>query len=104
MIIISLQGVTSITFSISGRYMFAAYDDATCHVWDTLKSDHVGELKGHQQRVSCLGVSVDGFALCTGSWDGTLRVCNFRIFNYHSNNSYYYYYYYFYLNFDELEF
>lgn len=69
-----VKGVTSLAFSISGRYLFAAYDDATFHVWDTLKSDHIGELKGHQQRVSCLGVSSDGFALCTGSWDGTLRV------------------------------
>eukprot|EP01115_Flamella_aegyptia_P001571 TRINITY_DN125_c0_g1_i1.p1 TRINITY_DN125_c0_g1~~TRINITY_DN125_c0_g1_i1.p1 ORF type:complete len:346 (-),score=83.86 TRINITY_DN125_c0_g1_i1:136-1173(-) len=68
------KGVTAIAFSISGRYLFAAYDDSTCHVWDTLKGELVGDLKGHQQRVSCLGVSVDGMALGTGSWDGTLRI------------------------------
>jgi len=68
------KGVTAVAFSISGRYLFAAYDDTTCQVFDTLKGDTVGELKGHTQRVSCLGVAVDGCALGTGSWDGTLRV------------------------------
>jgi guanine nucleotide-binding protein G(I)/G(S)/G(T) subunit beta-1 len=29
---------------------------------------------GHSNRVSCLGVSSDGNALCTGSWDSTLKV------------------------------
>lgn len=34
----------------------------------------VGVLAGHDQRVSCLGVSSDGEALCTGSWDATLKI------------------------------
>jgi len=68
------RGVTALAFSISGRYLFASYDDTTVHVWDTLKGDIVGDLKGHQQRVSCLGVSSDGMALCTGSWDSSLRI------------------------------
>jgi len=29
----------------------------------------VGSLVGHDNRVSCLGVSNDGMSLCTGSWD-----------------------------------
>lgn len=68
------KGVTAIAFSISGRYLFASYDDTTCHVWDSLKGENVGDLKGHSQRVSCLGVSADGYALGTGSWDGTLKI------------------------------
>ncbi len=31
-------------------------------------------LQGHDNRVSCLGVSSDGMALCTGSWDSCLKV------------------------------
>lgn len=31
-------------------------------------------LQGHENRISCLGVSSDGTALCTGSWDSTLKV------------------------------
>jgi len=69
-----LCGITSVAFSISGRYLFAGYDDFNCNVWDTLKGDRVFTLQGHDNRVSCLGVSSDGMALCTGSWDSLLKV------------------------------
>lgn len=44
-------------------------------VWDVLRGERVGSLNGHENRVSCLGVSNDGISLCTGSWDST--VCLF---------------------------
>lgn len=69
-----LCGITSVGFSISGRYFFAGYDDFNCNVWDTLKGERVFTLQGHDNRVSCLGVSSDGMALCTGSWDSLLRI------------------------------
>nr|AIO05509.1 guanine nucleotide binding protein beta subunit 2 [Hypsizygus marmoreus] len=69
-----LCGITSVAFSISGRILFGGYDVWTCNVWDTLYGERVGVLSGHENRVSCLGVSTDGMALCTGSWDCTLRV------------------------------
>ncbi|KAJ3514249.1 hypothetical protein NLJ89_g2481 [Agrocybe chaxingu] len=67
-------GITSVAFSISGRVLFGGYDDWTCNAWDTLKGDRVGVLTGHENRVSSLGISADGMALCTGSWDSTLKV------------------------------
>jgi guanine nucleotide-binding protein G(I)/G(S)/G(T) subunit beta-1 len=67
-------GITSVAFSISGRYLFGGYDDYKCNVWDTLKGERVHVLEGHENRVSCLGVSSDGMALCTGSWDSVLKV------------------------------
>ena len=76
-----LCGITSVAFSISGRILFGGYDDWTCNVWDTLKGERVGVLTGHENRVSCLGVSSDGMALCTGSWDSTLKVCQ-TLFSY----------------------
>ncbi|KAF9365984.1 MAG: WD40-repeat-containing domain protein [Benniella sp.] len=69
-----LCGITSVAFSISGRLLFAGYDDFNCNVWDTLRGERVGVLMGHDNRVSCLGVSSDGMAMCTGSWDTTLKV------------------------------
>eukprot|EP01110_Echinostelium_bisporum_P012491 TRINITY_DN712_c0_g1_i1.p1 TRINITY_DN712_c0_g1~~TRINITY_DN712_c0_g1_i1.p1 ORF type:complete len:347 (+),score=123.62 TRINITY_DN712_c0_g1_i1:83-1123(+) len=69
-----LCGITSVAFSISGRYFFAGQDDFNCTVWDTLKGEKVLTLQGHDNRVSCLGVSSDGMALCTGSWDTVLRI------------------------------
>jgi len=69
-----LCGITSVAFSISGRYLFAGYEDFNVHVWDTLKGDRLHTLSDHTNRVSCLGVSADGMALCTGSWDATLKI------------------------------
>ncbi|KAF8962809.1 guanine nucleotide-binding protein subunit beta 1 [Entomortierella lignicola] len=69
-----LCGVTSVAFSISGRLLFSGYDDYNCNVWDTLRGERVGVLMGHDNRVSCLGVASDGMAMCTGSWDTTLKV------------------------------
>ncbi|KAI8991961.1 WD40-repeat-containing domain protein [Mycotypha africana] len=68
------SGVTSVAFSISGRLLFGGYDDYHCHVWDTLRGERVAVLSGHENRVSCLGISTDGRALCTGSWDNLLKI------------------------------
>jgi len=69
-----LCGITSVDFSKSGRYLFAGYDDFSCNVWDTLTAEKKSTLLGHDNRVSCLGVSSDGMALCTGSWDSYLKL------------------------------
>lgn len=67
-------GITSVDFSQSGRLLFAGYDDFNCYAWDTLSGAHAAQLQTHQNRVSCLGVTKDGYVLCTGSWDSYLRV------------------------------
>jgi len=36
----------------------------------------LGVLAGHDNRVSCLGVTDDGMAVCTGSWDSFLKIWN----------------------------
>ena len=71
-----LCGLTSVAFSNSGRLLFAGYDDYNCNAWDVLGSQEkqVFQLQGHENRVSCLGVSPDGDSICTGSWDTTLRI------------------------------
>lgn len=43
-------------------------------VWDVTRGEKVGSLVGHENRVSCLGVSNDGISLCTGSWDSLVSV------------------------------
>ncbi|KAG8130216.1 hypothetical protein E2320_016814 [Naja naja] len=97
-------GITSVAFSRSGRLLLAGYDDFNCNIWDSLKAERVGEswqhtaqfypicwlledhepllfkptglLSGHDNRVSCLGVTADGMAAATGSWDSFLKVWN----------------------------
>ena len=46
-------------------------------VWDVTRGEKVGSLVGHENRVSCLGVSNDAISLCTGSWDSL--VCIFSM-------------------------
>lgn len=72
------EGATSISFSKSGRLMYAAYDEKSIVVWDTLKGKIVQNLSSEQNgpdgRVACLAVSPDGNALCTASWDFNLQI------------------------------
>ncbi|KAL8060424.1 hypothetical protein ABFX02_02G024100 [Erythranthe guttata] len=75
--------VTSIAFSISGRLLFAGYTNGACYVWDTLLAQVVLDLGSLQNshdgrsRISCLGLSADGSALCTGSYDTNLKIWAF---------------------------
>lgn len=67
--------ITSVDFSKSGRMLFGGYDDSNCYVWDTLEENRMLQTLGrHENRISCLGVSGAGDALCTGSWDNTLSI------------------------------
>jgi len=48
-------------------------------VWDSTASPGdegaaLQQLTQHENRVSCLGVQERGQALCSGSWDTTLKV------------------------------
>jgi len=69
-----LCGITSVAFSKSGCYMFGGYDDYYAYVWDTVTGELMEQIIGHENRVSCLGVSNDGNLLCTGSWDTLLKI------------------------------
>ncbi|XP_061880439.1 guanine nucleotide-binding protein subunit beta-5b-like [Entelurus aequoreus] len=67
-------GASSVDFSLSGRLLFAGYNDYTINVWDVLKGSRIAALFGHENRISRVRVSPDGTALCSASWDNTLRV------------------------------
>lgn len=51
---------------------FASYHTLTVH----FSYPYPGVLAGHDNRVSCLGVTNDGMAVATGSWDSFLRIWN----------------------------
>ncbi|KAM4602563.1 guanine nucleotide-binding protein subunit beta-5b [Polymixia lowei] len=67
-------GASSVDFSQSGRLLFTGYNDYTINIWDVLKGTRVSVLFGHENRVSSVRVSPDGTALCSASWDNTLRI------------------------------
>lgn len=61
-------------FESSGRILFAGYGDYRVGVWDTLKCVRQLILYGHENRISCLRISPDGTAICTASWDTSIRI------------------------------
>jgi len=65
---------TSLAFSLSGRFLFISYADNPLIIWDTLKVERKGQVQGHEKRVTSVGISGDGSALCTASWDALIKV------------------------------
>ena len=63
---------------VIGCFLLAKRD--FLQVWDVLRGERVGVLSGHDNRVSCLGVSNDGISLCTGSWDSLVCIVSFFSF------------------------
>lgn len=74
--------LTSVAFSSSGRVLFVGHSDGSILAFDVLsdRPSPIFSIAGaHERHVSCLGVSPSGEALCTGSWDTTLKVrMNYR--------------------------
>jgi guanine nucleotide-binding protein G(I)/G(S)/G(T) subunit beta-1 len=74
------DGLTSVAFSKSGRILFAGHSNASVVAWDVLSagSDPVFPAfviqNAHDKRVSCIGINPKGDALCTGSWDSSLKI------------------------------
>lgn len=75
-----LFAVNALDFSVSGRLLFAGYSDYTIQLWDVLKCVRLATLYGHENRVSTLRTSPDGTAVCSGSWDQTLRVGDYLLY------------------------
>merc|ERR1712154_45167 len=66
--------VTSVSFSSSGRILFAGYDDEPFGIgWDVAYSSPICKLF-HNQNVSSLKVAPNGAAILTSSWDKMLRL------------------------------
>jgi len=68
--------VTNLVFSLSGRLLFAGYEDSEIRLWDTLKGTFVGILRGHTSPISGLAVTPDGKGLASSSYDTTVRIWN----------------------------
>ncbi|VDM59892.1 unnamed protein product [Angiostrongylus costaricensis] len=66
--------VNGVDFSVSGRILFAGYGDYRVGIWDSLKCVRHSVLYGHENRISCLRTSPDGTAICSASWDCTIRI------------------------------
>lgn len=68
------RGICSLDFSGSGRLLYTCYTEYGCVIWDTIKCEVVGKLDGHSNRLSGIKTSPDGLAVCTSSWDMTMKL------------------------------
>lgn len=71
--------MTSLAFSGSGRLLFAGHSDSSVLAYDVLTADKTTTPsfqlhQAHDGHVSCIGVSPNGDALCTGSWDSNVKI------------------------------
>lgn len=66
--------ILSIEFSKSGRLIYSCYSDFGCLIWDTLKSEIIGSIGGHMNKINQVSVAPDGIGICTASWDSTIKV------------------------------
>eukprot|EP01129_Flabellula_baltica_P016537 TRINITY_DN885_c0_g1_i1.p1 TRINITY_DN885_c0_g1~~TRINITY_DN885_c0_g1_i1.p1 ORF type:complete len:294 (+),score=34.77 TRINITY_DN885_c0_g1_i1:537-1418(+) len=68
-----ISGVFSIDFTLSGRILFAGYDDAVCRGWDILTGEVVSKLEDNT-RLTCIGMAPDGMALALGGWSSRIKI------------------------------
>ncbi|EMG50827.1 STE4 Guanine nucleotide-binding protein subunit beta [Candida maltosa Xu316] len=69
------QGIFSLDFGKSGRFLYSCYSEYGCVVWDILKGETVGTIGSeHGNKISRVAVSSDGIGLATCSWDSTIKI------------------------------
>ena len=64
---------TSTGLSSSGRILFCSSDDSSIHMWDLINNDHLGNLCGHENRITQLSVAPSGIGIVSSSWDNSVR-------------------------------
>jgi len=72
------DSLTSLAFSSSGRLIFTGHSDGSVLGFDVLSDKtHMPAFtlkEAHERHVSCIGVAPSGDAVCTGSWDSSLKI------------------------------
>lgn len=68
------SAITSMSFSHSGKYLIMGSFGSTIGIWDTLRAKQLQELSDHKARVSSVVVSNNGMAICSASWDNTVKI------------------------------
>ena len=65
---------TSCGLSVSGRILFCSSDDASIHFWDLAGKTHLGNLCGHENRITQISVAPSGIGIASSSWDFSVRI------------------------------
>ena len=68
------DGVWSVAFDSSGKYLASGSCDKIVRIWDVAAQQQVAELKGHTGRVMSVAFDPNGKYLASGSCDETVRL------------------------------
>ena len=74
------EGVTSLAWLGSSRYVASGCIDGKVRIWDSLSGDCAREFSGLADVVQSLAVTTDGNALVSVSTDGSARVFDISMF------------------------
>ncbi|AQK98006.1 transducin family protein / WD-40 repeat family protein [Zea mays] len=74
------EGVTSLAWLGSSRYVASGCIDGKVRIWDSLSGDCAREFSGHADVVQSMAITADGNAMVSVSSDGSARVFDISMF------------------------
>ncbi|ONM34131.1 transducin family protein / WD-40 repeat family protein [Zea mays] len=74
------EGVTSLTWLGSSRYVASGCIDGKVRIWDSLSGACAREFSGHADVVQSLAITADGNTMVSASSDGSARVFDISMF------------------------
>ena len=67
--------VTTVAFSLNGKYVLSGSWDCTVQVWEAETGVVISEMHQHKGWVTCIALHPDGERFVSGSEDGTVLLC-----------------------------
>jgi WD40 repeat protein len=74
------EGVTSLAWLGSSRYVASGCIDGKVRIWDSLSGDCARVFSGHADVVQSLAITADGNTMVSASSDGSARVFDISMF------------------------
>lgn len=74
------EGVTSLTWLGSSRYVASGCIDGKVRIWDSLSGACAREFSGHADVVQSMAITADGNTMVSASSDGSARVFDISMF------------------------
>ncbi|GAB1469437.1 hypothetical protein MASR2M66_03130 [Chloroflexota bacterium] len=70
--------ITALAITPDGRFLFEGRESGRFYLWDINRGQKLDELAGHFKTVSDLCVTKDGHNVISASWDGTIKIWEFK--------------------------
>ncbi|QRW20296.1 Vegetative incompatibility protein HET-E-1 [Rhizoctonia solani] len=69
------EPVYCVAFAPNGQFFVTNTPDNTIGIWDAISCQmRTDPMRGHSSRVQCLAIASNNISICSGSWDGSIRI------------------------------